>query len=68
MKNTGDDKFQNAIHDLEHALQFTDKVDEDPIYFSGIAKSFEVCVEYAWKYFKRRALEENLDPYSPTKS
>lgn len=60
-----EDKFHSSIQALEHALSFRKKAQEDHFYFSGIAKSFEVCFEYAWKDFKRKALEEGLEVNSP---
>lgn len=62
------DKLKDAIRDLEHALSFEKKIRQDGFYFSGITKTFEVCLEYAWKYFKRRAQEEGYDAYSPRES
>ena len=59
------DKFRNSIQELEHALSFKKKIQEDHFYFAGIAKSFEVCFEYTWKFFKRQALDEGLEVNSP---
>jgi nucleotidyltransferase substrate binding protein (TIGR01987 family) len=67
-KNTQDPnnkKLVDSIAALEHALSFEKKAHDDPFYFAGITKSFETCLEYAWKYMKRRAQEEGLDIYSP---
>lgn len=58
-------KFKDSIDALEHALTFLDKTKKDDFYFSGIAKKFEICFEYAWKYFKQKALDEGLEAYSP---
>jgi len=60
-----DKKLKQAIKNLEHALSFQDRIDEDNFYFSGIAKNFESCLEYVWKYFKRLAQKEGMEPYSP---
>lgn len=60
-----DEKLKQAIHNLEHALSFEGRIAEDGFYFSGIAKNFESCLEYAWKYFKRMAQKEGIEPYSP---
>lgn len=67
MKKTREDmdKFKDSVGALEHALSFEKKVKDDPFYFMGITKSFEVCLEYAWKYFKKRATEEGLEVFSP---
>ena len=63
-KNEGD-KFAESIMALEHALTFKDKAEKDEFYFSGISKSFEVCLEYAWKYLKRKTQEEGFEVFSP---
>jgi nucleotidyltransferase substrate binding protein (TIGR01987 family) len=63
-----DDKLKKSVKNLEHALSFGKKAGEDEFYFAGIAKSFESCLEYAWKYFKRRAEEEGFEAYSPKES
>jgi len=70
MKNTqkddaGLEKLKKAIEALEHSLTYEEKVKKDNFYFSGISKSYEVCLEYAWKYFKRRGTEEGVEIYSP---
>ena len=59
------DNLRQSIEDLGHALSFTAQAKEDPFYFRGIAKSFEISVEYAWKYFQRCAIEEGLEAFSP---
>lgn len=64
-KKDVDDKLIESINALEHALSFIDKAKEDEFYFSGISKSYEVCLEYAWKFLKRKALDEGLEVYSP---
>ncbi len=58
-------KLQESLKDLERALTFVDKAKKDSFYFAGIAKTFETCLEYAWKYLKKKAVEEGLDVYSP---
>lgn len=60
-----DKKFIESVEALEHALTFLKKSEKDPFYFSGISKSFEVCIEYAWKYMKREAQENGLEVYGP---
>jgi nucleotidyltransferase substrate binding protein (TIGR01987 family) len=69
MKSTptsGDDpKFRQSIEDLDHALSFAKEAERDRFFFAGITKSFETCVGYAWKYFKRRAIDEGLEVFSP---
>lgn len=58
-------KLKESIEALQHALTFLDKAKKDDFYFAGIAKKFETCFEYAWKYFKQKAMEEGLDAFSP---
>jgi nucleotidyltransferase substrate binding protein (TIGR01987 family) len=60
-----DDKLKESIALLEHALEFEAKARKDRFYFSGIAKCFENCLEYAWKHFRKKASDEGLEVYSP---
>jgi nucleotidyltransferase substrate binding protein (TIGR01987 family) len=60
-----DAKLKKSIEALEHALSFEGKARKDAFYFAGIAKSFEICIEYAWNYLKRKVMDEGLDAYSP---
>lgn len=62
---TDRDKLESSIKDLDKAMKFIDKARNDRFYFSGISKSFEVCLEYAWKYLKRLAIDAGLEIYSP---
>lgn len=59
------EKLKESITALAHALSFLEKAKQDDFYFSGIAKKFEICFEYAWKFFKLKANEEGLEAYSP---
>lgn len=65
MKNIEQDKLSASIKELEKAMRFADKIESDRFYFAGISKCYEVCLEYAWKFFKRRAIDEGLEIYSP---
>lgn len=65
MKTPEQDKLLNSIKELENAMRFADKIVEDKFYFSGISKCYEVCLGYAWKFFKKRAIDEGLEIYSP---
>ena len=58
-------KFKTSLNDLEYALKFKDKALEDSFYFAGIAKSFEVCFEYSWKYFRYLIINDGLEAKSP---
>ena len=58
-------KLHQAVRDLEHALSFCDKALSDRFFLAGIAKSFETCLEYLWKYCRRCALDAGLEVYAP---
>lgn len=64
-KTKVDAKLIQSIDELKHAMDFYDKALDDRFFFSGISKTYETCLEYAWKYFKRRATEEGIEAYSP---
>lgn len=59
------DKLDESVKSLEHALSFLPKAKKEPFFYSGISKNFEVCLEYAWKYLKRKCIDEGVDVYSP---
>lgn len=59
------DKFEQAIQDLTSALSYRKRALEEKIIYSGIAKSFEVAIEYAWKFLKRELEAQSLEAYSP---
>jgi nucleotidyltransferase substrate binding protein (TIGR01987 family) len=66
MKNDyASNKLSESIDKLKHSLTFENKIHHDDFYFSGIAKSFEICLEYAWKHFKRVSLIHGLEANSP---
>ncbi len=65
MANVMDSKLPNAIKELEHALSFQSKAATDKFFLSGISKTFEVCLEYAWKHLKQRVEEQGLEAFSP---
>lgn len=60
-----DKKLEKSIQDLERALTFEKEAKTDTFYMAGIAKCYEICLEYAWKYFKRMATEEGIEVFSP---
>lgn len=62
---TKDEKLEKSIAALEHALSFKKKAQDDEFYFSGIAKSFEICLEYAWKHLKKEVDEHGIEVFSP---
>jgi nucleotidyltransferase substrate binding protein (TIGR01987 family) len=59
------EKLADAVEKLARALTFEKKAKSDPFYSAGLAKSFEICFEYAWKHFRRAAAEHGLDAFSP---
>jgi nucleotidyltransferase substrate binding protein (TIGR01987 family) len=59
------DKLKQSISDLEHALSFEAQSRNDSFYYYGIAKVFEVSLEYAWKYLKKRVEADGLEARSP---
>ena len=59
------EKLKSSIDELTKAMNYEKEAMKDRFFFSGISKSFEVCLEYAWKYFKRRAVDEGVEIYSP---
>lgn len=63
--NDEHDKLQESVKSLDHALNFLPKAKKDAFYFSGISKSFEVCLEYAWKHLKKKCIDEGVEVYSP---
>ena len=58
-------KLKEVAAALEHALSFERMIEQDEFYAGGIAKAFEVALEYAWKYLKHRVNSEHLEAYSP---
>lgn len=61
-------KLPQAIDGLRHALGFEKQAQKDAFYVQGIAKAFEVAVEYGWKYLKQAVNEEGLEAYGPKDS
>ncbi len=59
------EKLADAVDKLGRALTFEKKAKSDPFYSAGLAKSFEICFEYAWKYFRKLAAQHGLDAFSP---
>lgn len=59
------EKFRQSVAELEHALTFLAEAKKDSFYFRGIAKCFELSVEYAWKYIQRRVIQEGIEVFSP---
>ncbi len=62
---TENDKFKNSILALKHALEFESKAYKDDFYYGGIAKAFEVTLEYSWKVFRKEVLDAGLEAPSP---
>jgi len=60
-----DPKLATSIVHLEEALHFLDKAKKNPVYSAAISKTYEICLEYAWKYLKKKIVGEGLETYSP---
>ncbi len=65
---TEKEDFESSMKDLEQALKFQSRAKKERFYFSGISKSFEVALEYAWKYLRKEVLKQGLDVYGPKDS
>ena len=63
-----DEKLAKSIIDLKDALDFYYKNPKDKNHFAALSKSYEVCFEYCWKYFKREADLAGFEIYSPRDS
>ncbi len=63
MKNIS--KFENSLSELEKAYLRKDAAIKEYILYAGIAKCFEVCLEYAWKGMKLKIEDQGLEAYSP---
>jgi len=58
-------KLTEAIEALDRALGFEEQARRDSFYAAGLAKSFETCFAYAWKYLKQVVTEHGLEAHSP---
>lgn len=58
-------KLNKSIRDLESGVKRRKDALNDFILYAGIAKCYEVCLEYAWKFLKLRLEDEGLEAYSP---
>lgn len=64
-KKSEDKKLAESIQKLAQSLKHQDKIHDDPVYFAGITKCFETCLEYAWKFMKREVVKQGYEAYSP---
>lgn len=62
---TSEQKLKQSLEDLKHALSFRNKALKDHFYYLGIAKAFEVALEYAWKSLQKEAVEAGFEVQSP---
>lgn len=62
---TNTEKFAQAVKELRVALRSRERALSEYVVYAGIAKCFEVCLEYAWKQIKRELDEQGLEAYSP---
>jgi len=58
-------RLVKAIEALDHALSFKGKAQHDSFYAAGLAKSFETCFGYAWKFLKQEVTEHGMEAHSP---
>jgi len=58
-------KLEAAVQELRNALRLRSRAKREHIIYAGIAKCFEVCLEYAWKYLKRELEVSGIDVFSP---
>lgn len=59
------DKFHQSVKELRSAYKRKKESLDDYLIYAGIAKCFEVALEYTWKYLKQELEDAGLDPYSP---
>ena len=63
------EKLKIAIKLLEQALKYESRIKEDPaFYMAGISKSYEVCLEYAWKYLRALVADKGFEVFGPKDS
>jgi len=60
-----DEKLVRSVNELKAAFAHRSKAETDYLTYAGIAKCFEVCLEYSWKFLKRRIEAEGLEAFSP---
>ena len=59
------DKLQSAITELEVALKHKKDALSQHVIYAGIAKCFEVALEYGWKDLKRKLDQVGVESYAP---
>ncbi len=59
------DKFSQSIVELELALKLRERALSEHVIYAGIAKCFEVSLEYGWKHLKRKLEEKGIEAYAP---
>jgi nucleotidyltransferase substrate binding protein (TIGR01987 family) len=59
------DKFSQALKELEIAYKLRERANNEFVIYAGIAKCFEMALEYAWRKLKLRLESEGLEAYSP---
>ena len=60
-----DEKLVKALNSLNKAIEERDREGASAINDAGVAKCFEVALEYAWKAMKRRIESDGLEASSP---
>ncbi len=59
------DKLKKAVSELESAYQRRQQALTDHVIYAGIAKCFEVSLEYAWKFLKSEIENRGLEAFAP---
>lgn len=65
MSTNSTDKLKQSIRDLREAMELRNKALTQHVIYAGIAKCFEVSLEYSWKFLKRQLDEQGVEAYSP---
>ncbi|HLG19319.1 MAG TPA: nucleotidyltransferase substrate binding protein [Bdellovibrionota bacterium] len=66
MRRNPSTKLHNALLQLEKAVEFYAKNDDDrDLRFLAVVKSFEILTEYLWRRLKTYVEDEGLDAPSP---
>lgn len=60
-----DEKLNKSLDRLKSSLKERNREGASPINDAGVAKCFEVALEYAWKAIKRVVEDQGLEASSP---
>jgi nucleotidyltransferase substrate binding protein (TIGR01987 family) len=66
MEQTKKQRLLDSLEDLDRAISaFTPSSRERSLSFLAASKAFEVCIEYAWKYYKHLVEDKGIEVFSP---